>query len=132
MSQSTETKAGSGRCDAAVPKEECPKCTASATGAREAARELFAIGAIHLKWALDHDAGEVAAVIQRHMDGLAQSEETRWQKRIYELCKTVAKEVGVDDSAIDGGGCDSGDALDFTVTEITQAFELLRRIGGEQ
>lgn len=49
--------------------------------------------------------------------------ETRWQERIYEACKKV---VGTDaDYLIDGGGTDSGDALDFTMTEIWQAFHFL-------
>ena len=46
--------------------------------------------------------------------------EARWQSAIYELCK---KAVGPEnDSLIDGGGCDSGDALDFTLVEIWQAI----------
>lgn len=48
----------------------------------------------------------------------------RWQDAIYKVCKEA---VGPDgDSAIDGGGCDSGDALDFTLTEIGQALAHLK------
>lgn len=60
--------------------------------------------------------------------------ETRWQDAIYELCK---KSVGSEnDHLIDGGGSDSGDALDFTLAEIGQAIGFWRNlveesIGGE-
>lgn len=56
--------------------------------------------------------------------GFHPATEARWQKEIYELCK---KAVGPgNDHLIDGGGCDSGDAIDFTLTEIKQAIGFWR------
>ena len=52
--------------------------------------------------------------------GFDEATEKRWQDAIYERLK---KAVGPEnDSLIDGGGTDSGDALDFTLTEIGQAI----------
>lgn len=52
-----------------------------------------------------------------------ENEQTRWQGEIYKMCLNA---VGRDEhTAIDGGGCDSGDPLDFTKTEISQAFAVL-------
>jgi hypothetical protein len=52
------------------------------------------------------------------------------QDAIYELCKRV---VGPENEClIDGGGCDSGDALDFTLSEIRQAIGFVREEAGEQ
>lgn len=66
--------------------------------------------------------------IQRRMEGrptLLEEKEAefdtelgRWQQAIYEL----VKECSGADSEIDGAGCDSGDPLDFTLTEIQQGF----------
>ena len=56
--------------------------------------------------------------------GFDEATETRWQKAIYEVCKEA---VGPEHySEIDGAGCDSGDALDFTLTEIRQALNFVR------
>ncbi len=49
-----------------------------------------------------------------------EKEQVRWQKAIYEL---LVKET---DCTIDGGGCDSGDPLDFTLSEISQAIGILK------
>ena len=51
-------------------------------------------------------------------------EQARWQKRIYqELCDAAAAaELNIN---IDGGGCDSGDPLDFTTDEISQVLNAL-------
>ena len=47
----------------------------------------------------------------------------RWQHDIYNLlCATVGEPY----HRIDGGGCDSGDPLDFTMAEIGQALAILR------
>lgn len=45
----------------------------------------------------------------------SQAETERWQSAIYEECKAIYPEV-------DGGGSDSGDELDFTLSEIRQTF----------
>ena len=58
--------------------------------------------------------------------GFDEATETRWQKAIYEVCKEA---VGPEHySEIDGGGCDSGDALDFTLTEIRQALSFVKEL----
>lgn len=49
-----------------------------------------------------------------------EKEQGRWQKAIYELL------VKATDDSIDGGGCDSGDPLDFTLAEISQALGILK------
>lgn len=43
-------------------------------------------------------------------------EQARWQEAINDLCCKLAPEAN-----IDGGGCDSGDPLDFSLAEIAQA-----------
>ena len=43
--------------------------------------------------------------------------EARWQKAIYDKVRELS---GTDN--IDGAGCDSGDPLDFTLSEISQGF----------
>lgn len=51
-------------------------------------------------------------------DTTAEDEQARWQKAIYDLlCSETNSECN-----IDGGGCDSGDPLDFTLAEISQAL----------
>lgn len=45
------------------------------------------------------------------------TEQARWQSSIYELLLEHAS-----DDVVDGKGCDSGDPLDFTLTEIGQAL----------
>ena len=46
---------------------------------------------------------------------------TRWQNAIYALLQKA-----VPDANVDGGGCDSGDPLDFTLSEISQALGYLK------
>jgi len=46
-----------------------------------------------------------------------ETEQGRWQEAIYKLACELAP-----DAQIDGGGCDSGDPLDLTLDEISQAF----------
>lgn len=48
-----------------------------------------------------------------------------FQQAVYETCKAVARECGQPDHAIDGAGSD-GDEIEFTVTEVKQAFNILR------
>jgi len=45
-------------------------------------------------------------------------EQGRWQQAIYELCRKHA----IAPDCIDGSGCDSGDPLDLTLTEIGQVI----------
>jgi hypothetical protein len=60
---------------------------------------------------LHHDDGCAA-------DKVVGVEQARWQLAVYKLlCKHVPAP-----GDIDGGGCDSGDPLDFTLTEIKQAI----------
>lgn len=55
--------------------------------------------------------------------GICQScEQGRWQNEIRNKIIELAK---CPDSVIDGAGCDSGDPLDFTLTEITQGFNFV-------
>ncbi len=49
------------------------------------------------------------------------SELSRWQCAIRNL---LCELTGDDGENIDGGGCDSGDPLDLTLTEIRQAWSL--------
>lgn len=51
----------------------------------------------------------------------ADEEIGRWQQAIY---KAIKEHSGAD-VEIDGGSCDSGDPLDFTLTEISQGFNYL-------
>jgi hypothetical protein len=58
--------------------------------------------------------------IQRRMEDkptIMDEEMGRWQDAIYKLACDLAP-----DAQIDGGGCDSGDPLDLTLDEISQAF----------
>lgn len=48
-----------------------------------------------------------------------------WQAAIYQECLKIAAECGAAESSIDGAGAD-GDELAFTLSEIGQAFNLLR------
>ena len=52
--------------------------------------------------------------LEQENERLVDTEQARWQEAIYALCSTVCE--------VDGKGCDSGDPLDFTLTEIQQAF----------
>ena len=45
----------------------------------------------------------------------------RWQLEIYRLCCSIVTVDGEEQINIDGGGCDSGDPLDLTLDEISQA-----------
>ena len=56
---------------------------------------------------------------QRDALGFDEATESRWQKAIYEQCKRILPNV-------DGSGCESGDALDVTISEITQCFAHLQ------
>lgn len=62
-------------------------------------------------------------LIQLHKDdaiGITASQEVgRWQEAIRNL---LIKLSGASPDDIDGSGCDSGDPLDLTLTEISQAF----------
>jgi hypothetical protein len=58
--------------------------------------------------------------IRRRMEGrptIMDEELGRWQQAIYEQIQKLAPGAN-----IDGGGCDSGDSLDLTLTEIAQGF----------
>jgi len=52
-----------------------------------------------------------------------EQELARWQEAIREL---LIETSGAPDHLIDGSGCDSGDPLDLTLTEIRQAFAFQR------
>jgi len=55
------------------------------------------------------------------MHNAVESEQTRWQRAIYEhLCNSLPD--GCLDTCIDGGGCDSSDPLEFTTSEISCAI----------
>lgn len=45
------------------------------------------------------------------------SEQARWQNEIYQQLRLACPKAN-----IDGKGCDSGDPLDFTISEIWQAL----------
>ncbi|MGZ5527815.1 MAG: hypothetical protein ACXWJB_04005 [Limisphaerales bacterium] len=68
--------------------------------------------------------GAAAKLIEQRDAATTEAEQARWQERIYhELCDiAAAAELNIN---IDGGGCDSGDPLDFTITEIRQVTNLL-------
>lgn len=59
------------------------------------------------------------ALLERleELDGAAEAEQARWQVAIYEVLSALSPEA-----EIDGSGCDSGDPLDFTLSEIRQAI----------
>ena len=66
--------------------------------------------------------GELASAIDR-LEYVVDAEQARWQERI---AATIAKQV----PGIDGSGCDSGDPLDLTATEVSMALgRLLDTIG---
>ena len=50
------------------------------------------------------------------------AEQARWQQAIYERLRSY---LGDDGNYLDGSGCDSGDPLDLTLSEINQAFAIL-------
>lgn len=51
-----------------------------------------------------------------------QAEQARWQQQIYELLNSLLNDPN---AQLDGTGCESGDPLDVTLQEITQAFSIL-------
>lgn len=67
------------------------------------------------------DAPAPAAASQGDAPGFDEATESRWQKAIYEQCKRILPNV-------DGSGCESGDALDVTISEITQCFAHLQAV----
>lgn len=64
-----------------------------------------------LRLANERLRGEVASI--------EAAEQSRWQERIYKVCCRDTAELG---TQIDGKGCDSGDPLDFSISEIEQAI----------
>lgn len=74
---------------------------------------------------------EVAA-LQARVDEAEGAEAGRWQDAIYELCKKVCREWNIDEGMIDGGGCDSGDPLDLSLSEIKQAIDVVREAAVER
>jgi hypothetical protein len=65
------------------------------------------------------EAGRVVIPINFFQLSGFDAEVGRWQDAIYRLCVRLAGD------SIDGGGCDSGDPLDFTLAEVSQAIALL-------
>lgn len=65
--------------------------------------------------------GEIA-VLQRNLAGAVDNEQERWQDALDNLFAQL-----VPDADIDGGGCDSGDPLDFSISEISQAIQYVER-----
>ena len=61
----------------------------------------------------------LAADVERVVEEKVDNEVARWQERIRDLCCRVLPDV-------DGAGCDTGDPLDLTATEISQCFNHLR------
>jgi hypothetical protein len=64
--------------------------------------------------------GDGSLKIHLHADEEYDDEIPRWQNAIRELC---VSECGHD---VDGSGCDSGDPLDLTLSELSQAFNTIR------
>lgn len=58
----------------------------------------------------------------RELEQERDREAGRWQEEVYDLLR---KHVPHPD-AIDGGGCDSGDPLDFTLAEVSQGLDQLQ------
>jgi len=69
---------------------------------------------------LEKAAAEIERFAQVRAEAVLDLEIARWQKAIYEL---VRRRSGSD--IIDGGSCDSGDPLDFILSEIEQGFNIL-------
>jgi hypothetical protein len=74
-----------------------------------------------LLWDVNKAAEQIGLTIQSAIDTEIDTEQGRWQETIYNL---VTKETGQlhPPPMIDGAGCDSGDPLDFTLSEIQQAI----------
>jgi hypothetical protein len=92
-------------------------------GERDDAEEFKPI----CKWWASMEAGEKLSVLQDTIKDLNYErgegydiEAGRWQSAIYKLLISQAGE------SIDGGGCDSGDPLDFTLAEVSQALAILK------
>jgi hypothetical protein len=51
-------------------------------------------------------------------DGMCETTEARWQQAIYQLLRKGVPRPDL----LDGSGCESGDALDVTLSEIKQAL----------
>lgn len=60
---------------------------------------------------------EQIADLQRQRDEAIEAEQARWQTAIYESCVKCSGKTD-----LDGSGCDSGDPLDFSTTEIEMAI----------
>lgn len=71
-----------------------------------------------LEFALTQVRDEVKRMEEKHEEELR-----RWQD---EIRGAVIDASGASDCDIDGGGCDSGDPLDLTLTEISQGFVFLK------
>ena len=56
---------------------------------------------------------------------MSDKETGRWQQAIYEVCCRAVTGLR-ETTTIDGAGCDSGDPLDLTLTEIWQAIHCLQ------
>ena len=67
---------------------------------------------------------EIRKIVQKgefdQSDDEIEKEQARWQQEIYKLCCMAAPGAN-----IDGAGCDSGDPLDFSLSEIKQALNWL-------
>lgn len=72
----------------------------------------------HKAW-LTAELAKIQELLAADMEKWLDNEHARWQVPIYELCKTVLPDV-------DGGGVDSGDPLDLTLSEISQVIWHLR------
>jgi hypothetical protein len=67
------------------------------------------------------EAGEVNEAIAIQVEKAMDEEQGRWQDAIYQLLQKLVPEA-----CVDGGGCDSGDPLDVTLSEIAQAISHLK------
>ena len=96
-----------------------------------------------LRDAIDHPGNlSIRETIQATIDEIArlrqaiehaeEQEQQRWQERFNELCKGDAPDGRSWDTIIDGGGCDSGDPLDFTHCEVWQRIHYLEDICEER
>lgn len=69
------------------------------------------------------DARAALEAVEVESDDEHDAELGRWQEAIREL---LIKASGAPADAIDGSGCDSGDPLDLTLTEISAALRYAR------
>lgn len=80
----------------------------------------------------DKQTNENMNIANNTPQGLTDDLETelrRWQDAIRDLLCDL---TGDDGTKIDGGGCDSGDPLDLTLTEIRQAWQISAKEGGKK